>query len=101
MNGSKVTRTIVINKPEGLHARPAELFVSLALQFDAKIDVLKDDQRADAKSILHVLTLAAVEGTELRLEAVGMDAEAAVDALVELVLGDFANDGTTNQRKSG
>ena len=101
MNDSKATRTIVINQPEGLHARPAELFVSLASRFEAQIDVLKDDQRVDAKSILHVLTLAAVEGTELKLEAVGLDAEAAVEALAKLVQGNFSNDGTTKQTKSG
>jgi phosphotransferase system HPr (HPr) family protein len=97
MGDPKATRTVLINKPEGLHARPAELFVSLATQFEAKIEVLKDDQRADAKSILHVLTLAAVGGTVLRLEAVGVDAEAAVAALAELVERDFSVDGTINQ----
>ena len=94
MNESKAMRTVRIAKPEGLHARPAELFVSLALRFDAEIEVVKEDQRVDAKSILHVLTLAAVQGTELRIEAVGRDASAAVDALAELVTSDFEINGT-------
>ena len=94
MSHSKAIRTVRIGKPEGLHARPAELFVSLALRFDAAIEVVKDDQRADAKSMLHVLTLAAVQGTELRIEAVGRDAAAAVDALAELVTRDFEVNGT-------
>jgi len=97
MNDLRATRTVLISKPDGLHARPAEMFVSLATRFEAKIDVLKDDQRADAKSILHILTLAAVAGTVLRLEAVGADAEAAVAALAELVESGFSVDGTTNQ----
>ncbi|OHB75655.1 MAG: hypothetical protein A2W31_01985 [Planctomycetes bacterium RBG_16_64_10] len=101
MNDSRATGTVVVNKPEGLHARPAELFVSLARQFNATIDILKDDQRVDAKSILHVLTLAAVQGTELRLEAVGEDAAAAVAALVGLVASDFATNRTASQTKSG
>ena len=84
----------------GLHARPAELFVSLAIRFDAEIEVVKDDQRADAKSMLHVLTLAAVQGTELRIEAVGSDAVAAVDALAELVVSDFEVNGTDSQQQN-
>ena len=98
MSQSKAIRTVRIAKPEGLHARPAELFVLLAIRFDAQIEVVKDDQRADAKSMLHVLTLAAVQGTELRIEAVGSDAAAAVDALAELVASDFEVNGTGGQK---
>ena len=98
MNPSKAIRTVRIGKPEGLHARPAELFVSLAIRFDAQIEVVKGDRRADAKSMLHVLTLAAVQGTELRIEAVGSDAAAAVEALAELVASDFEVNGTGGQR---
>lgn len=100
MNDLKATRTVVVTITEGLHARPAELFVSRAMQFESKIDVIKDHQRVDAKSILNVLSLAAAAGTRLELEAVGHDAEAAVDALVELVDSDFAVDGTMNQEQS-
>lgn len=100
MNDVKAKRSVVIRQPEGLHARPAELFVKVALQFDSKIDVIKDNQRADAKSILHILTLAAVEGTRLDLEAEGPDAKEALDALAELVNSNFAIDGTMNQEPS-
>jgi len=100
MNDSRARRSVVVNQPEGLHARPAELFVKVALQFDSKIDVVKDNQRVDAKSILHVLTLAAVEGTRLDLEAEGPDAKEAIDALAELVNSNFAIDGTMNQEPS-
>ncbi|MFV2068861.1 MAG: HPr family phosphocarrier protein [Pirellulales bacterium] len=100
MNDSRARRSVVVNQPEGLHARPAELFVKVALQFDSKIDVVKDNQRVDAKSILHVLTLAAVEGTRLDLEAEGPDAKEAIDALAELVDSNFSIDGTMNQEPS-
>jgi phosphocarrier protein len=95
MSEPKASRTVVVNKPEGLHARPAELFVKLAQQYDAQIYVIKDNQRVDGKSMLNVLSLAAVEGTRLELEAVGHDAEAALDALQKLFHSDFADDGTT------
>ena len=96
----KSSRTIVVKTPEGLHARPAELFAKIAMQFDAKIEVIKEGHRADAKSILSILTLAAVQGTTLTLEAVGQDADIALEALVELAGSDFSVDGTLNQNRS-
>ncbi len=73
-----------MSNPQGLHARPAELFVKTASQYQAKIEVIKDGQRVDGKSILSILTLAAVQGTELSLEATGPDAQQALTALSEL-----------------
>jgi phosphotransferase system HPr (HPr) family protein len=93
MDHSTVSRTVVVNKAEGLHARPAELFVKVAKRFESAIEVIKNNTRADAKSILHVLTLAAEQGTALRLEATGPDAEAALEALVELVENNFELEG--------
>jgi phosphotransferase system HPr (HPr) family protein len=90
MSQHAVTRTVCISNPQGLHARPAELFAKLALGFESDIEVIKDDRRVDAKSILHILTLGAEHGTELIVEARGVDAEAAVEALVELVNSNFA-----------
>ena len=101
MSELKARRTFVINKPEGLHARPAELLAKVASQFEATIELIKDRQRVDAKSILDILTLAAVQGTRLELEAVGDDAQEALDALTELVDSDFAVDGPINQQPSG
>jgi phosphotransferase system HPr (HPr) family protein len=101
MDEPKAARTVVVSKPEGLHARPAELFVRLANRFAASIEVIKDNQRVDAKSILGVLTLAAEQGTELRLEAVGGDAVEALDALVELVTNNFEVDGDLREELAG
>lgn len=94
MADGTLTRTVVVNNPQGLHARPAEVFVKMASQYQAKIEVIKDGQRVDGKSILNILTLAAVMGTELRLEATGPDAQAALDALAELFKGNFAENET-------
>ena len=89
MTDGTVTRTVVVTNPQGLHARPADLFVKLASQYQAKVEVIKDGERVDGKSILAILTLAAVEGTQLTIEATGPDAEAALDALAELVVRNF------------
>jgi phosphocarrier protein HPr len=87
----KLTRTVVVLNPQGLHARPADMFVKTALRFQSKIEVIKDSERVDGKSILSMLTLAAMEGTKLSLEATGSDAQAALDALAELFLRKFAD----------
>ena len=81
----------VVN-PQGLHARPVNLFVQLANQFESKIEVIKDEERVDGKSILSILTLAAAQGTELSIEATGQDAEAALEALADLVAKGFAEE---------
>lgn len=89
MNMPKATRLVIVPNPQGVHARPADLFVKLAHQYQSRIDVIKDGECVDGKSILHMLTLGAVEGTELRLEAEGPDADEALTALAELVSRGF------------
>ena len=69
----------------GLHARAAARFVHLANRYTCKITVARDGHRADGKSILGLLTLAASQGTRLRLMAVGADGREALDALTRLV----------------
>lgn len=86
-------RTVVVGNPQGLHARPADLFVKLASRYESNVEVIKDNERADGKSILAILTLAAEQGTQLRIEAAGPDAEAALDALADLVLRNFEDSG--------
>lgn len=98
MSEQKLTRTVVVRNPQGLHARPADLFVKTALRFQSKIEVIKDSERVDGKSILSMLTLAAMEGTNLSLEATGSDAQQALDALAELFLRNFFVD---EQEKAG
>jgi phosphocarrier protein HPr len=93
MTDGTVTRTVVVTNPQGLHARPADLFVKLASKYQAKVEVIKEGERVDGKSILAILTLAAVEGTPLTIEATGPDALAALDALAELVVRNFDEEG--------
>ncbi len=101
MTKQVVQKTVVISNPQGLHARPAELFSRLALQFESDIEIIRDDLRVDAKSILHVLTLGATQGTELVLEARGSDAQEAIESLEKLVVRDFTTDETLSQERLG
>lgn len=84
---------------QGLHMRPLDIFVRCANQFDAKIEVIRDTERADGKSILSILTLGAEKGTQLLIEASGQDAEGALAALVALVESGFAEDATEDTRQ--
>ncbi len=94
MGEGTVTRTVVITNPQGLHACPADLFVKLASQYESKIEVIKGGERVDGKSILAILTLAAVEGSQLQIDCTGPDAQAAIEALVGLVSRNFDENGT-------
>jgi phosphocarrier protein HPr len=76
----------------GLHLRPADKFVRLALQFASEIRVVYNDQETDGKSILALSTLAAEQGAVLEIVARGPDAEAAVAALADLIAARFYED---------
>ena len=94
MDQPTVTKTVTIVNPQGLHARPADLFVKLANRFTAKIRVsrAKRDESVDGKNILSILTLGAEQGTQLEIVATGEDAPAAAAALAELVDQGFVVD---------
>ena len=81
----EVQREVEIVNRAGMHARPAAEFVKTAGRFASEIRVEKDGLEVNGKSIMGVLMLAAERGSRLRLSAKGNDAEAAVDALSDLV----------------
>jgi phosphocarrier protein HPr len=69
----------------GLHLRAAAAFARTAERFKSEIALMRDSMRANGKSIISLVTLAAPRGTRVRIVAEGEDADAAVAALVELV----------------
>lgn len=85
-------RTVTIVNRLGLHARPAMQFVDLANTFQASVKVWKGDQCVDGKSIMQMMMLAAVAGTPLKIVAEGSDAEAALNALDQLVQSRFSEE---------
>ncbi|TWU20559.1 Phosphocarrier protein HPr [Novipirellula galeiformis] len=89
MSTSPFTRIVVVKNPQGLHARPADLLVRLASQFESVILIGKGNEQVDCKSILSLLTLGASAGTELSLSADGPDAEAAIQAIADLFEAGF------------
>ena len=86
-------REVTVPNRLGLHARAAAKFVHLASQFRSRILLCRDADSVDGKSILGLLTLAAAQGTSLRIVARGEDSEAAVRALSDLIDNRFGEDG--------
>ena len=78
----------------GLHARPATRLVELANRFDSRIEIQYLDRRVNAKAVIEVLTLAASQGTDLRVVAEGEDAEEALAAIDELIATRFGFEET-------
>ena len=80
-----VKRQMTIINKLGLHARAAAKFVNCASGFASDVTVRRAEREVNGKSIMGVMMLAAARGTDLEVEASGADAEAALDALEDLV----------------
>ena len=85
-----ISRNVTIKNSVGLHARPATFFIQKANSFKSSIWVEKEDCRVNAKSLLGVLSLGIIGGTDIRIIADGPDEHEVVDALVKLVESAFA-----------
>lgn len=83
-------KEVLVQNQVGLHARPATFFIQKANEFKSSIWVEKDERRVNAKSLLGVLSLGIMGGTEIRIIAGGSDEKAAVEELVKLVESGFA-----------
>jgi phosphocarrier protein len=73
----------------GLHLRAAAAFVKVAERFKSEVSLERDGVRANGKSIIALVTLAATRGTGVRVSATGPDAQAAVEALTALIQDRF------------
>ena len=84
------SQEVQVTNQVGLYARPATFFIQCANGFKSTILVEKEERRVNAKSLLGVLSLGIVGGTNIRIIADGADEESAVDGLVTLVESGFA-----------
>ncbi len=84
-----VEKRITITNKLGLHARAAVKFVNLANRFISTVKIEKDGNEIDGKSILGILTLAAIQDSQIILRISGKDENAALKALVALVENKF------------
>ncbi|MBQ3427657.1 MAG: HPr family phosphocarrier protein [Clostridia bacterium] len=84
-----VSGEVRVNNAVGLHARPATFFIQRANSFKSSIWVEKDDRRVNAKSLLGVLSLGIVKGTDITIVADGADEDEAVKTLVSVIESNF------------
>ena len=85
-------KEVMVKNQVGLHARPATFFIQKANEFKSSIWIEKEERRVNAKSLLGILSLGIVGGTNVKVIADGADEKAAVDALVELVDSGFSEE---------
>ena len=80
--------TTIVNKL-GLHARAAAKFVTQASLFDSEINLKRNNQSVNGKSIMGVMMLAAGKGSEIELQVDGADEQQAMQSLLELIENRF------------
>lgn len=89
-------KKVTVANPQGLHARPASIFVKIANKFESDITLTKEGQTVNAKSIMGLLMLAAEQGAELELAATGKDAERALAELEHFLI--HGTDGDKSEK---
>lgn len=87
-----IEKTVTIKNKLGLHARAAVKLVNLANRFESSVRIEKDGSEIDGKSILGILTLAAIQGSNITLKVSGRDELKAMEALVGLIDDRFQED---------
>ena len=84
----QITKEITVKNAQGLHARPAALFVQIASRYNSEVTIQKDNERVNGKSIMGLLTLGVQPGVKVILEIDGEDAEKVIVELEELLTKD-------------
>ena len=94
---ARVQRTITVFHQQGLHARPAAVFVQIAKRFDSRVTVKKGRKIVDGKSIMGLLTLAANTGARIVIMTEGADAADALEQLCGVVTKPLPKSSTSPQ----
>ena len=81
----------IVNKL-GLHARASAKLTQLAAKFESDVQVMRNNRKVNAKSIMGVMMLAAGKGSKITVEISGPDEEQAMDAISKLV-GEYFGEG--------
>ncbi|MGN7295144.1 HPr family phosphocarrier protein [Rhizobium sp. SAFR-030] len=87
-----LSRELLIVNKRGLHARASAKFVQMVDTFDADINVSKDGMTVGGTSIMGLMMLAASPGCTIEVSASGTQAEAALEALAQLVADRFGEE---------
>ncbi|MBR5774472.1 MAG: HPr family phosphocarrier protein [Clostridia bacterium] len=82
-------KDVTVKNQVGLHSRPATFFIQKANEYKSSIWVEREERRVNAKSLLGVLSLGIMGGTNIRIIADGSDEQSAVEGLIKLVESGF------------
>jgi phosphocarrier protein HPr len=83
-----VSRTVTVQIPSGIHARPAAVFVKTAKRFTSGLSLESQGRKGNCKSLVSVLKLGVAQGMAVTITADGPDEAEAIDALVALLEAD-------------
>jgi phosphocarrier protein HPr len=89
MPSQKRKATFVIVNDKGLHTRPSAVLVKCTSSFSSKIKMRFNNYTVNGKSLLGILLLAAGKGSKISIEAEGIDADKAVEAVLKLAKNKF------------
>ena len=81
----KIQKELMVMSPQGLHARPAAMFVQIASKYDCSITVKKGQEKVNGKSIMGILMIGAQHHSKITVTADGKDADAALSELEEFL----------------
>lgn len=87
-----VSKTLVIKNAQGLHMRPAGILTKEMTAFNSEVTIVKNGEKINAKSIMHVMAACIKYGAEIQVECEGEDEQAALDKFVELVESGFGEE---------
>ena len=89
-----LSRMVTIVNKRGLHARASAKFVQTVERFNAEVWVTRGGETVGGTSIMGLMMLSAAPGTTIMVSAIGPEAQAAIDAITELVESKFNEEGT-------
>ena len=87
-----IVRVIEICNKKGLHARVSAKLVQTVERFDADVKVTRGSETVGGTSIMGLMMLSAGIGTTISVSATGPEAQAALDAITELVATKFGEE---------
>ena len=84
----KITKEIIVNNKQGLHARPAAIFVQIVSRYNSSVTLEKDKEKVNGRSIMGILTLGVQPGVKITLNIDGDDADQVCEELEALLTKD-------------
>lgn len=80
-----VSAKVTLVNPQGMHMRPAQLFVNTMTPYKSDVTILFGDKVINAKSIMHLMAACLKQGSEIEIQCSGEQEQEALKAAVDLV----------------